>query len=156
LVIELLSENELFAMAGHELTHLAADHLKRGRVTRLLSGLATSEALWNLGANIISFKLSGAVVAGLAFCAVILTNTFVNFSEYAQQERQANRGSVLLTQKPKELVSAFEKLVKAKVEEINKRPNTILNKANKFFIELFYRTHPAHILRVASKHNIPA
>ena len=157
--LKILQPKEIFAVVGHELTHIAAGHLKWKRAASIVANLAVNVASWRFGADILSGHFSHSIGAGLLASAAMLVNTAINISCTKLQENQADRGSVLLTREPQALASGLQKLMAEKLGKNETETGNSVFRAmgavNNYFMKSFHGNRPAKILQVARQQHIP-
>ncbi|HOP66362.1 MAG TPA: zinc metalloprotease HtpX [Methanoregulaceae archaeon] len=158
-IMRLLSPGELEAVLAHELSHVKNRDVLTLTVASFVAMIAAIIMNNFLFASLFSQRdnnpwiIAGIVAIIVYFIAQLLIMALSRYREFA-----ADRGSAYLTGRPRELISALEK-ISGRMDQVPARNKQMIESANAFFIipalsgrtlmELF-STHPPLEKRIAN------
>lgn len=158
-IMRLLSPGELEAVLAHELSHVKNRDVLTLTVASFVAMIAAIIMNNFLFASLFSQRdnnpwiIAGIVAIIVYFIAQLLIMALSRYREFA-----ADRGSAYLTGRPRELISALEK-ISGRMDQVPARNKQMIESANAFFIipalsgrtlMEFFSTHPPLEKRIAN------
>ncbi|HUU75308.1 MAG TPA: zinc metalloprotease HtpX [Methanoregulaceae archaeon] len=160
-IMRLLTPKELEAVLAHELSHVKNRDVLTLTIASFVAMIAAIIMNNFLFASLFSRRGSGDnpwIIAGIVAIVVYFVAQLLIMALSRYREFAADRGSAYLTGRPRELISALEK-ISGRMTQVPKKQKQMVESANAFFIipalsgrtlmELF-STHPPLEKRIAN------